>query len=409
MLLLILCLDNNADLTVSGNARETQRYIVKVGKCAENQVRKVKIKANRVFLTIMSKNNMVNKFKKSFTTMLLLAVTIIAFAQQSKYVTANELNVREGAGKEFVSLGKVYKGDVVTVLSEDDNWAKISFNNGTAYISTQYLSEVKETLQETTSTKKSTGKAWIFFACIGVLIIGIGAIVYQKFCLEKFSYDIFNYTALICLTIPLGVLLFVILSGDSDFFGLPKVFFSIILLSLTLVVLYLFNFKKTNWYIAIFNTIIQSGAVFVFVIFFIGKFILKLFSGARSNESLQNEPMKNTSKQKYYCKCCGRQFNSLMELTSNHCHNSPTKRHKIYEGAIQSKYYCKCCGSQSNSLMELTSNHCHNSPTKKHQPYEGSSKSKYSCKYCGSEFNSIMALTSVFCMKSPTKRHSPAR
>jgi uncharacterized membrane protein YgcG len=218
---------------------------------------------------------------------MLFAVTTIAFAQQSKYVTANELNVREGTGKEYASIGKVHKGDSVTVLSENGDWAEITFNDGTAYVSAQYLSDVKESSQKsnsTNSTEELPVGVWIFLGCAVAIIIG--AFVYRKICLNKFSYDIFNFATLICLAIPFGIIIYVLCSDNNEIIGLSKTVFSIIMFSLTIIGLYFYNFKKTNWQFAIFNTIIQSVAVFIFVIIIAGRFILKIFfSGSSSNSS----------------------------------------------------------------------------------------------------------------------------
>lgn len=152
--------------------------------------------------------------------------------------------------------------------------------------------------------------------------------------------------------------------------------------------------------------------------------IKKFFSGnssSNSSSSSRREPIERrqetqatynhsgTSKQKYYCKCCGRDFNNVRDLTSNSCFNSPTKKHQLFEGDASDKCYCKCCGREFNNLRDLTSNSCFNSSTGKHQPYEGSIKSKYNCKDCGREFNNLRDLTSNSCFNSPTKKHRPAK
>lgn len=151
----------------------------------------------------------------------------------------------------------------------------------------------------------------------------------------------------------------------------------------------------------------------------IKNFFSGLFGGGSSNRTVNTTSSNKTvktmtrnsveQKQKYFCKCCGKDFNSVRDLTSNSCFNSPTKKHLLFEGEVSSKYYCNCCGKDFNNLRDLTSNSCFNSSTGKHQPYEGSSKSKYSCKDCGKEFNNLRDLTSNSCFNSPTKKHRPAK
>ena len=60
-----------------------------------------------------------------------------------KYVNADTLNVREGAGTSYKILGTYNHGDEVKVVSIDGNWAKIQYKGGYAYISNKYLSNEK--------------------------------------------------------------------------------------------------------------------------------------------------------------------------------------------------------------------------------------------------------------------------
>ncbi len=73
-------------------------------------------------------------------------------------------------------------------------------------------------------------------------------------------------------------------------------------------------------------------------------------------------------------------------------------------------FYCKCCGRKFSSVSNLTSSDCSKNPEgRKHSLYEGSEKSEYVCKYCGRKFSSISNLTGNHCSKNPNgKYHSPA-
>lgn len=80
------------------------------------------------------------------------------------------------------------------------------------------------------------------------------------------------------------------------------------------------------------------------------------------------------------------------------------------------KYYCKYCGKEYNSVSYLTANSCMRHPDGpgkgKHALYEGSEKSKYTCKYCGKEYNTISYMTANKCLRHPKGtfkgNHEPA-
>ena len=121
---------------------------------------------------------------------------------------------------------------------------------------------------------------------------------------------------------------------------------------------------------------IKSIPAFTWIIFIaIIIFLKKLFFSGRTNTKYKNikksstviETQKHNS-QKYYCKHCGEERNSIRILTSFNCSKSPTNKHQPYEGGIQDKYSCKHCGEERDSLRILTSFNCSKSPTKKHQP-----------------------------------------
>lgn len=60
----------------------------------------------------------------------------------TKYVNVNEgsnLNLREGASADTAIIGKLPKGTSVTVLHEEDGWAKVKVNGKEGYVSSKYL------------------------------------------------------------------------------------------------------------------------------------------------------------------------------------------------------------------------------------------------------------------------------
>ncbi|ULT56807.1 SH3 domain-containing protein [Neobacillus drentensis] len=56
------------------------------------------------------------------------------------YVNATSLNVRSGAGTNFASIGKLNRGQAVSVKKDLGNgWYQISYNGRTGYVSKQYV------------------------------------------------------------------------------------------------------------------------------------------------------------------------------------------------------------------------------------------------------------------------------
>jgi len=128
---------------------------------------------------------------------------------------------------------------------------------------------------------------WILLSCIL-----IAAFVYWRYCRKRYNFDIFNVPTMICLAILFGFMFyFYIDSIDKDVvFEMSKSSFHLILsltLILTIIGLYFYNLKKTNWYIAFLNTFLQILAVGIFVILMIGKIVLK-FLGSNSSSGTQS-------------------------------------------------------------------------------------------------------------------------
>ena len=72
----------------------------------------------------------------------------------TKYVTANSLNVRSGAGTNYYKVGSLSKGTQVTVHSTSNGWSKITSGSVNGYVSDQYLSTTKPS--DSTSSGSST-------------------------------------------------------------------------------------------------------------------------------------------------------------------------------------------------------------------------------------------------------------
>lgn len=83
--------------------------------------------------------------RKLFTTFGLLLITILSFAQKTKYVDAELLNVRSGAGTKYDVIYKISQGEKVIAYSTQGKWTEIELDNGTrGYVSSKFLSDEKK-------------------------------------------------------------------------------------------------------------------------------------------------------------------------------------------------------------------------------------------------------------------------
>ena len=76
------------------------------------------------------------------------------------YITANEVNVRNGCSTDEAAIGSLNRGDKVTVNGAvtkdgaDFGWYQIQFNGGIGYVSSQYFSKTAPAPAEATSQKE---------------------------------------------------------------------------------------------------------------------------------------------------------------------------------------------------------------------------------------------------------------
>lgn len=86
----------------------------------------------------------------------------IALAQKTMYVnSSNGINLREGPGSDYKTLGTIPNGYKVTVLETDGEWSKVKYEGKTGYVSSQYLSETrpKNTSRNNSSSKRTAGNS----------------------------------------------------------------------------------------------------------------------------------------------------------------------------------------------------------------------------------------------------------
>ena len=121
---------------------------------------------------------------KRIITIFLLILTInLANSQEIKYVSTSQLNVREGAGKNFNVTTKISENEKVTVISEQGKWTEIETENGQkGFVSTKFLSNN----QNSSSSSSDKNNSWITY------LIVIGLVLYGLSKVKKFFSGLFS-------------------------------------------------------------------------------------------------------------------------------------------------------------------------------------------------------------------------
>lgn len=103
--------------------------------------------------------------RKLFTTFGLFLITTLSFAQETKYVVTELLNVRSGAGTKYDVIDKISQGEKVIAYSTQGKWTEIELTNGKrGYVSANFLSD--ERINKESSKSENKGN-WVYFLLIG--------------------------------------------------------------------------------------------------------------------------------------------------------------------------------------------------------------------------------------------------
>jgi uncharacterized protein YraI len=110
--------------------------------------------------------------KGKFTIVLILLMTFILNAQETKYISASELNIREGAGKNYNIVAKAFRNEKVTIISEQGNWSEIETESGIkGYVSSNFL---------TTKIEDGNSEKWKFNKIYIAVLVIIIYLLYKK-------------------------------------------------------------------------------------------------------------------------------------------------------------------------------------------------------------------------------------
>ncbi len=89
-----------------------------------------------------------------FSDVLIKSGEAYGYTEKTGTVTASALNVRSGPGTTYTILGTVHSGDVVRIVGEANAsdgkvWYQINFNDGKGYVSSSYITNVRDVVEYT--------------------------------------------------------------------------------------------------------------------------------------------------------------------------------------------------------------------------------------------------------------------
>ena len=230
--------------------------------------------------------------KKRITIILLLLNSIMAISQEIKYINANQLNVRSGAGKNFEIVTKASKNERVTVLSDNGSWTEVETESGEkGFVSSKFLSN---SINENNDAK-------IGDYPIASIIVGL-ILVFLIFRIKKFLNNIFNFSSKKS-TVNKSV--------TKKIINKPK--------QIVVKEKVTENDKKEIVEKEIFlckNCGSQYGSISLLTL------------NNCKNTNGKHQLYEGKIKSQYNCKFCGSKYNSIFQMTINNCKKSPTGKHQ---------------------------------------------------------------------------------
>lgn len=179
--------------------------------------------------------------------------------------------------------------------SQDFEQEGINTSNEYTETNTTLNHEQDNKIYQTNENSNKSFPTWGWFAIIGTIALVYTTYQYKKHLYKKFTYNIFSLSTIVSLLLSFGTISFLNYSINHSetgvMWGIPNDTFKFLLITaliLTIGILYYYNLRKTNWYLAIINIIIQSVAVGVFVVLVIGWLILKFLSSKSSSDTQTN-------------------------------------------------------------------------------------------------------------------------
>jgi len=120
--------------------------------------------------------------KRMLLITFLLVFIVQIYGQNSKFVSADLLNIREGSDVSYGVVGKVKYGEKVLIISDTAGWSQIETKSGIrGYVSTKYLSsscKVKNISDNDVGLRKSSNTDYTWLWAIFLVFISLKTIKY---------------------------------------------------------------------------------------------------------------------------------------------------------------------------------------------------------------------------------------
>jgi len=120
--------------------------------------------------------------KKIVFLVLILILKFAAYSQDTYYITVDDLNLREGAGKNYKVIITLRKGDPIKIISFNNDWSYvIAKDTLKGYVSTQFISKTINNENNNTNSNNKVSESRTKWGEVIVLVLIVIAIVYKMF------------------------------------------------------------------------------------------------------------------------------------------------------------------------------------------------------------------------------------
>ncbi|MBM7569555.1 N-acetylmuramoyl-L-alanine amidase [Aquibacillus albus] len=89
--------------------------------------------------------------------LIVLSISTVVYANQV-LINVNNLNVRNGPGLNYATIGQVNQEDIFQAIQEEEEWVKIHYKDGTGWVSKEYvtINQVEQKKEKQTYELKET-------------------------------------------------------------------------------------------------------------------------------------------------------------------------------------------------------------------------------------------------------------
>lgn len=108
--------------------------------------------------------------KQILLTTVFISIWPFSLLAMDNYLVTKDLNVRTGAGTNYVVSFTLQKGDEVELLSKNGNWYKINYIGKIGYAHSKYLTKVSETNSNTIEQSGKTNSVFGILLIFGVTV-----------------------------------------------------------------------------------------------------------------------------------------------------------------------------------------------------------------------------------------------